>query len=138
MKRCLIVLLSATLAGCASSTSLPVKSTEESLESFLVGTWNGYVVRNNWVNTVHPDITLQIFEARKNQNVWTVNATLNDEWPEYIELYVHEDTIELRIMNNYGGLIRLTPYKRTHLIGGLAYGRGRWTPLKLSLEKVSR
>mgnify|MGYP001575206488 CR=1 FL=1 len=150
MIRSLIVLLIAVLAsGCASAASdlsypslLPVPersaSEEGRVRNMLVGTWSGYVVRNRFVTTVHPDITLQISEVRKGQNGWAVGATVNVGSVEYTELYVSGESVQLRVMTHAGGLITLTPYGNTHLVGGIAYGRGRWTPHDLSLKRISR
>lgn len=139
MKKCFLVLLVAVLAGCASvpSSSPSIGNTEESLKNFLVGTWSGYVVRNMWLNTQHSDIKLQIFEVHKNQNGWVVNAIINGQSPESIELYVQNDTFRLQIMSDYGGLFTLEPHGNGNLTGDIRYGRGRWSPHYLALKKIS-
>lgn len=136
MKRYLLVLLSAALlTGCVSAApSLPVSNTEESLKNFLVGTWSGYVVRNMWLNTVHPDITLQIFEVRKNQKGWTVNAIINGEYPRSVDLYVQGYTIRLSVMSQGGGFYTLDSFGKDHLAGDLRYSS--WTPHRVSLKKI--
>ena len=147
MKNMFVLLVAALLAGCASASSdpsypsllpVPERSTgeEERVRNRLVGTWKGYVVRNIWVKTDHSDIELLISEVRKGQSGWVVTATVIGHALEYAELFVSDETVQLKLMTSYGGLITLTPYRNTHLVGGIAYGFGRWTPHSLSLKKI--
>lgn len=138
----LVLLIAVLAAGCASasvSSYLSSENQEERIKKLLVGTWNGYIVNNNpWYNLTNIDVTLQIFEVRKKQSGWMANATVNWRLPEYVELYVYGDIVELKIMDLYGGLFTLTPYGNNYLVGGVSYERGRWTPYPVSLKKISR
>lgn len=130
--------------GCASTSNssyIPSENQEERVQKLLVGTWEGYVKDTRHARLVNRDRTLEIYGIRKEQNGWVVNANLNWKSPEYIKLYVYNDTVTLEIMDRYDGLYTLTPYQNTHLLGHLGYDRGKWpavTQNEVVLKKRSR
>lgn len=142
MKRCLTVLLIAVLvAGCASAFTpsyLPSENQEEQVQELLIGTWSGYIKDTPWYRMINPDVMLRIFETRKEQNGWAINANLNWQSLEYINFYVYNNTVMLKMMDRYGGLYTLELYRNTHLLGNVIYDRGRWLadPHDVVLEKI--
>ena len=141
MKRHLFVLLIAVLAaGCASVAAFyPYQLEEEQIKKLLIGNWDGYIRReNSWVYFVNVDLTLRIFEISKERDgYWKINAVLNHQSLEYIELYIYNNTITIKMLSSSGGLFTLSPYGNTHLLGSVSYERGRWTPHNVVLKKIS-
>ncbi len=143
MKRYWSVLLIATLTvGCASASVPSFTATgenqEERIQKLLIGTWGGYVKDNGWARIDYRDRTLVIYRIRKEQNNWTINASLNWESLEYIKLYIYNDTITLEIMDRYGGFYALGPYQNTHILGKVYYGYRTGIGHDVVLEKISR
>lgn len=149
MKRCLIALLIAILAaGCASASApsfLPPENQEKWVQNLLIGTWAGYMKDTRWARIGYNDRILQIFEIRKESsapNGWEVNAILNRESLQHIELNVYNNTVTLTMLDNYNALYILEPYENTHLMGKASYDRGAWMSKGAShdvvLKKVSR
>ena len=124
--------------GCASAPTSPTGNQEERVQKLLTGTWEGYVKDHPWVRIDYRDRTLVISGIRKEQNVWTVDANLNWEALEYAKLHVYGDAVTLEMMDRYGGLYTLAPYRDTHLLGKVGYGRGKWpTKNEVILKKIS-
>ncbi len=127
--------------GCASVPAyhFPTENQEERVQKLLTGTWGGYVKDNPWVHIENNDVTLDIYNVRKEQNGWTANATVNWQSPEYIKLNIHNDAVTIEVMDRYGGLYTLSPYRDTHLLGKVGYERGKWpTKNEIILKKISR
>ncbi len=145
MRNLIVLLLTlASAAGCASTSvpisSFPAENQEERVQKLLVGTWNGYVKDTRYARIENNDLTLEIYKVRKEQNGWTIGATINWRSPEYIKLNIYNDTVTIEMMDRYGGLYTLTPYQN-HLLGHLGYDRGKWPTIShhdVVLEKVSR
>lgn len=117
--------------GCASANQ------EEQIQKLLVGTWQGYAKDNPWARIDYRDRTLIIYRIRKEQNGWMVNANLNGESLEYINLYIYNDTVVLEMMDRYGGFYVLGPYQNTHLLGKVYYGSKAGIGHDVVLEKIS-
>ena len=140
----IVPLIAVLAAGCVSTSAsappLPDLNQEEWISKLLVGTWNGDIKDSRAYRMINSGAMLQIYEVHKEQNGWTVKATLNRQSLEYIELYVYNNTVMLKMMDYYGGLFTLEPYQNTHLLGNVIYDRGRWLtdPHDVVLKKISR
>jgi len=133
MKECLLVLLTiAFLAGCASvsPSPLPTVSGEENIKNLLVGTWEGDIrvtVRGGSTRSQSPlensHVRLDIFEVRKDQDTWKVNATINGESLNAVTLYPYGSAIRLEMTNSRSGAIyTLDTHGSNHLIGNVGFG----------------
>lgn len=127
MKNWAVLLLIIALAtGCASVNNITTsKNQEERIQKLLIGTWEGYIKDTSyWYKLVNRDLTLRIFEIRKEKDVWTVKADLNRRSLEYIKLQVYNNVVILEMLDKHGGLFTLEPYNDTHLLGNMSYGWG--------------
>lgn len=137
-----VLLIMIFAAGCASASVpyFPSENQEEQIQKLLVGTWAGSISDSAWYRMKNGNVTLRIYEVRKEPNGWKVGAIINWKPLEYIELYVNRGTVRLKIMDRYGGLFTLDLYRNTHLVGNVIYDRGHWLadPHNVVLEKISR
>lgn len=138
----IIAIVIFTIIGCASAPAIPNiassdENQEERIQKLLIGTWDGYAKDNPWARIDYRDRTLIIYRIRKEQNGWTVNASLNWESLEYIKLNIYKDTITLEMMDRYGGFYVLGPYQNTHLLGKVYYGSKAGIGHDIVLEKIS-
>lgn len=135
-----VLLIIATLAaGCASASVSysPSENQKEQIQKLLIGTWVGYAKDNPWSRIDYRDRTLVIYRIRKEQNGWMVNANLNGESLEYINLYIYNDTVVLEMMDRYGGFYGLELYQNTHFLGKVYYGFRAGIGHDVVLEKIS-
>lgn len=138
----MVFLIAVLAAGCASASTYslnPSANQEEQIQKLLVGTWKGYLKDNPWVRISYVDRTLVIYRIRKEQSSWMVNASLNRRSLEYINLYVDNGTITLKMMDRDGGFYVLTLYHDTHLLGHVAYEKRTIGPFsqEVMLKRVS-
>ncbi|MBI2232690.1 MAG: hypothetical protein HYU56_02120 [Candidatus Aenigmarchaeota archaeon] len=124
--------------GCASAPTSPTGNQEERIQKTLTGTWSGYIKDHPWVRIGNNDVTLEIYNVRKKQDGWTINANVNWQSPEYVKLNIYNDEVTIEVMDRYGGLFTLAPFRDTHLLGKVGYDRGKWpTKNEVILKKIS-